>query len=190
MKEKQYDWIDLWSAYSWMRETFPFSIYNKEGALKNALLSGEIPTRGKDGPGSAYQRIEKAIPADIEVTVNMIRSKWTMVRFEAVQIDRPSFETWIRSNAIEHSEAPTAAAKARAAKPDANYEHEVTIYLTGLLRKDPNMGPDDAWWECRLRFQHLRPRSSRMFRRIWAKARDEAGLKRQARPGPRAKHIR
>jgi len=188
MKER-YDWIDLWSAFYWMRETFPFSIYNKEGALKNALLTHEIPTRGKDSLCSAYQRIEKTITADTEfsVTANTIWSKWTMVRFEAVQIDRPSFEEWIKSNAIEHSEAPTAAAKARAAKPDANDEHEATIYLTGLLRANPDMGRDDAWWDCRLRFHHLSER--KFFRHIWPDARDAAGLPRKARPGPRAKRV-
>jgi hypothetical protein len=190
MKER-YDWIDLWPALYWMQETFPLSILNHEGAFKNALLSHEIPTRGKDRLCSAYQRMEKTITVDTEisVTANTIWSKLTMVRFEAVQIDRPSFEEWIKSNAMEHPEAPTAAAKARAAKPDANYEREVTIYLTGRLRANPDMVLDDAWWDCRLRFQDLSERMSgrKFFRRILPDAREAVGLPRKARPGPRAK---
>jgi hypothetical protein len=199
----QYDWIDLWSAFYWMRETFPFSIFNHEGALKNALLSHEVPARGKSPYLSAYQRIEKNITADTEfsVTSNTMRTSHevptrgkaylsnTTVSFEAVQIDRRSFEEWIKSNAIEHSEAPTAAAKARAAKLDANDEHELRVYLTGLLRANPDMGRDNTWWECRLKFPQLSEHLSerKFFRRILPDARDAAGLPRKARPGPRAK---
>ena len=199
MKER-YDWIDLCSAFCWMRETFPFSIFNHEGALKNALLSHEVPTRGKARYGSAYERIEKYITADTEflMTANTMQTNpmgyfrpigLRSMSFESVQIDRPSFEEWIKSNAIEHSEAPTAAAKARAAKPDANYEHQVKLHLTGLLRANPDMGSDDAWWNCRMMFQDLSERMSkrRFFRHIWQEARDAAGLPRKARPGPRAK---
>jgi hypothetical protein len=187
----QYDWIDLWSAFYWMRETFPFSIFNHEGALKNALLSHEVPTRGK-AYLSAYQRIEKNITADTEfsATANTMRTSHqvptpgsylsnTTVSFEAVQVDRRSFEEWIKSNAIEHSEAP------RAAKPDANYEREAMLLLAGVLRADPDMTRNAAWDYCRLKFQDLRRRG--FDRRIWPQAREEAGLERNARPGPRAK---
>lgn len=106
MKE-QYHWIDLWSAFCWMRETFPFSIINHEEAFKNALLSGEVPTRGKARYLSAYQRIEKNITADTEFLIVVNTMRTNAANFEAVQIERLRFEAWINSNAIEYPEAPT-----------------------------------------------------------------------------------
>jgi hypothetical protein len=181
MKGK-YDWIDLWSAFYWMRETFPFSIFNREGALKNALLSHEVPTRGKAYLSAAYQRIEKNITADTEFSVaaNTMRTSHqvptpgkvylsnTTVSFEAVQVDRRSFEEWIKSNAIEHSEAPTAAAKARSAKPDANYEQRATDYLIGKMETNRGMKPKDAREACAEKFPNLTDRG--FERRVWPKA--------------------
>jgi len=131
MKER-YDWIDLWSAFYWMRETFPFSIFNHESAFKNALLSHEVPSRGK-AYLSAYQRIEKNITADTEfsVTANVMRTN--AVSFEAVQIDRPSFEAWIRSNAIEYSAAEARSSNhetsARRATPKMTKLETVITYI-------------------------------------------------------------
>src|SRR5262249_22502228 len=73
--------------------------------------------------------------------------------------------------------------KARAAKPDANAEQEMTNYLEALVRSNPDIRPDDAWESCRLKFHHLGPRGSRQWRRIWPRARGQAGEKRKARPG-------
>ena len=79
----------------------------------------------------------------------------------------------------------SASKKTHSAKPDANYEREAMLLLTGVLRADPDMTRNAAWDYCRLKFQDL---SGRGFeRRIWPQAREEAGLERNARPGPHAK---
>src|SRR5258708_18541754 len=96
---KQPDWIDLWAAFYWMRETFPFSIVDHEEALKNALLSGKVPVHGKLRGHWEYQRIEQHITDDTEfsVTTNTMRKNPMMSFevFESVQVDRPAFEAWI-----------------------------------------------------------------------------------------------
>src|SRR5262249_44063676 len=130
MKER-YDWIDLWSAFYWMQETFPFSIFNHESAFKNALLSHEVPTRGK-AYLSAYQRIEKNITADTEFSVTANTMRTNAVSFEAVQIDRPSFEAWIRSNAIEYSAEALSSnheSTARRATPKMTKREEVEAFI-------------------------------------------------------------
>jgi|SRR6516162_7420096 len=187
---KQNDWIDLSSALYWMQKTFPFSIYNKEGALKNALLTHEIPTRGKVSVFSAYQRIEKTITADTEfsVTANTIWSKWAYLdcppRFEAVQIDRPSFEEWIKSNAIEYSAAEDAkVGPYRTLKSED--ERKAVDLLAERLRTDHNMKRDDAWEICRTAFPKLSERG--FINRVWPAARDVAGLEPTAPPGPKPK---
>jgi hypothetical protein len=189
---ESYDWIDLSSAYYWVRETFLLSIYDPEGASKNAVLSGEVPTRGKARFSSAYQRIEDKITDDTElsVTTNTVRipaPTWKPgellkqeKRFEAVQVNRLRFEEWIISNAVDSAPAT----KAPTEKLDTNEEQEIVNYLEPLVRADPDRGPETPWDLCRHKFLHLPPLGSKPWRRIWQKARKQASAG-KARTGPK-----
>jgi hypothetical protein len=100
-----YDWTYLEELILWMqRHNSPFrlSILDHEQALKNALLSGEVPMRGKPRHESEYQRIERYIDANPEIFLitNTVRTR--TVIFDSVQGDKDKVQGWLRANAIEH----------------------------------------------------------------------------------------
>jgi hypothetical protein len=184
------DWIDLWVAFYWIQEKFPFSIYDKEGALKNALLSHEIPTRGKAGFSSAYRRIEDKITDDTEISVNTVRIPGTWIPgsiskhgecFEAVQVKRALFEAWITSNAVEYD----AAAEADVPALKSDDESRAVDFLAPRLQKNPTIKRDDARKMLGTRFRTLSERG--FVDRVWPNARVRAGLNAAAPPGPKPK---
>ena len=90
---KRYDWISLSDALYWMeRGALPISIFNHEEALKNALLSDEVPIRGK--ASHKYQRIK--ITADIEFSASLNTMRTKKASFESVQIDRLRLQAWLK----------------------------------------------------------------------------------------------
>ena len=72
--------------------------------MKNAFLSGEVPIRGKPRYESEYQRIERYIDANAEISLigNTVQTRTTI--FESVQADKNKVREWLRANAIEHVE--------------------------------------------------------------------------------------
>jgi len=200
---KQHEWISLLDTLVWMQTEFRFSIFDHQEALKNALLSCEVPARGKARheyhgiPSHEYQRIERYITADITAddlelltSLNTMRLKFAagapafpgsflvgsrIKSFEAVQIDRPSLEAWINSNILEH---PTLKA---AAKPDADYVHRATDFVKGRLEANRNMSREDARQVCAEKFPDLTGRD--FERRVWKEAREALGLGRAMSPG-------
>jgi hypothetical protein len=101
-----YDWTHLEALILWMRydSSFRFSILDHEQALKNAFLSGEVPMRGRPRYQSEYQRIERYIDANAEISLigNTVQTRTTI--FESVQADKNKVREWLRANAIEHVE--------------------------------------------------------------------------------------
>jgi hypothetical protein len=102
-----YDWTYLEKLILWMQRRdspFRFSILDHEQALKNAFLSAEVPMRGKPRHESEYQRIERWIDANAEISLigNTVRTRTTI--FESVQADKDKVQGWLRANAIEHVE--------------------------------------------------------------------------------------
>jgi hypothetical protein len=172
----RYHWIALYDALYWMQfEAFKFSIFNHEEALRNALLSGEVPVRGKSRFGSEYQRIEKDITtAEVLITVNMVRPSLMSSQsasFDSVQVDRILLEKWLTANALETD----------AGRLFAAHEHSAISFLTGQLGADRDMTRGEAWAVCRAEFRAL---SERGFRsRIWPSARQAAGLEPRAHAG-------
>jgi hypothetical protein len=123
--EDQYDWTYLHALVGWMwsyDSPFRFLILDQEQALKNALLSGDVPMRGKPRFHSEYQRIEKYIDAATDFLLGA-NSVWIRSStFESVQADKISLQRWLRANAIENqtiedqTQTPVAAAEARIRK--------------------------------------------------------------------------
>jgi hypothetical protein len=102
-----YDWTYLEELILWMQRhnsPFRFSILDHEQALKNAFLSGEVPIKGKPRYESEYQRMERYIDANAEISLisNTMRTRTTI--FESVQADKGKVEGWLTANAIEHVE--------------------------------------------------------------------------------------
>jgi hypothetical protein len=111
------DWINLFQVLCWLRSDgcpYRWTLINPEEALKNALVSGKVPMRGKARYHSEYQQIDVYITPDAEFwiaanTAVLLTHKhanrlpyWTT--YESVQVDKPCLEKWIAEYAVEKVE--------------------------------------------------------------------------------------
>ena len=141
---EQYGWVRLSGALIWMQYSSPFqtTIFNHEQALKNALLSGEVPVRGKATYHSEYQRIEKFITSNTEfwITADTLRS--TLMEYESVDVAQLKLEEWLNANSIEGSSS----LPDRRQTPTARAEKAIGQWLSERSAYPPGRKADIYKW--------------------------------------------
>jgi hypothetical protein len=105
------DWITLRDFCSIVNSKPTYRFLNLDNALKNAMISGEVPVRGKADFEFEFQRIEKRLGFNPQIAtfLNQVdtvliepNGRRILTTFRDVQVDRMKIERWLDNNAAEY----------------------------------------------------------------------------------------
>jgi hypothetical protein len=104
-----HNWTKLFDLLYWLQTSaeFKFAVVNHEQALIHALLSKEVPIRGrKDWLSSEFDRIELKLSTEDQVSFVRCCIRQGLTTYYDVQADQNKVEPWLRDNVVEEGAVP------------------------------------------------------------------------------------